>query len=67
MFYKQRYSKPPNRVGKPSESLQFKNNLVKKIKNGSYEQIRSIVEGSEETIAFVPHENIKNKKIFKIP
>ena len=44
MFNKPKHIKEPHRVGKPSESLRFKNNLNKKINNSAYESIRSIIE-----------------------
>ena len=44
MFNKPKHIKEPHRVGKPSESLRFKNNLNKKLNNSAYESIRNIIE-----------------------
>ena len=52
MFNKPKHIKEPHRVGKPSESLRFKNNLNKKINNSAYESIRSIIEEGDGGINF---------------
>ena len=44
MFNKLKHIKEPHRVGKPSESLRFKNNLNKKLNNSAYESIPNIIE-----------------------
>ena len=44
MFNKPKHIKEPNRVGKPSESVRFKNKLVKNMNNSAYESIRNIIE-----------------------
>ena len=66
MFNKPRHIKEPNRVGKPSESLQFKAKLNKKLSHSGYDTIREIVEKHEETTILPPsdkqskHNNVLN-------
>ena len=52
MFNKPKHIKEPHRVGKPSESLKFKNNLNKKLNNSAYESIRNIIEEGDGGINF---------------
>ena len=47
MFNKPKHIKEPTRVGKPSESLRFKNNLNRKLSNSAYESLRNIIEERE--------------------
>ena len=56
MFNKPKHIKEPNRVGKPSESLQFKTKLNKKLSHSGYETIREIVEKHEETTILPPND-----------
>ena len=51
MFNKPKHIKEPHRVGKPSESQKFKNNLNKKLNNSAYESIRNIIEEGDNTVA----------------
>ena len=51
MFNKLKHIKEPHRVGKPSESQKFKNNLNKKLNNSAYESIRNIIEEGDNTVA----------------
>ena len=51
MFNKPKHIKEPHRVGKPSESQRFKNNLNKKLNNSAYESIRNIIEEGDNTVA----------------
>ena len=51
-FNKPKHIKEPHRVGKPSESLKFKNNLNKKLNNSAYESIRNIIEEGDGGIKF---------------
>ena len=65
MFNTPRHIKEPNRVGKPSESLQFKMKLNKKLSHSGYEPVREIVEKHEETTILPPsdkqHKNNLNR------
>ena len=68
MFNKPRYIKSPNIVGKPSESLRFKNKLNKNLNNSAYESIRNIVEEGENIIQLPQEKNsidLKNVKPHK--
>ena len=56
MFNKPKHIKEPNRVGKPSESLQFKTKLNKKLSHSGYDTIREIVEKHEEAIILPPND-----------
>ena len=49
-FNKPKKHKEPKRVGKPPESVQFKNALTKKLNTSGYETIRSIVDKDEHSI-----------------
>ena len=51
MFNKPKHIKEPHRVGKPSESLRFKNNLNKKLNNSAYESIRNIIEEGDHVVS----------------
>ena len=73
MFNKPKHIKEPNRVGKPSESLRFKNNLNKKLNNSAYESIRHIIEEGDNVVSqpqlekqnnehFKSHKRYNNKK-----
>ena len=73
MFNKPKHIKEPHRVGKPSESLRFKNNLNKKLSNSAYESIRNIIEEGDGGMNFhqlekqnndhfKSHKKYKNKK-----
>ena len=50
MLNKERHRKEIVRVGKPSESLRFKNTIVRKMNNSSYEAIRNIVETDSQVV-----------------
>ena len=74
MFNKPRRIKEPHRVGKPSESQKFKNNLNKKLNNSAYDSIRNIIEEGENVASqpqlekqnnehFKSHKRYNNKKI----
>ena len=51
MFNKPKHIKERHRVGKPSESLRFKNNLNKKLNNSAYESIRNIMEEGDHVVS----------------
>ena len=63
MFNKPRHIKEPNRVGKPSESLQFKAKLNKKLSHSGYDTIREIVEKHEETTILPKTDKQNNKNL----
>ena len=50
MRNKEKHKKEIVRVGKPLESLRFKNSIVRKMNNSSYEAIRSIVETDTQAV-----------------
>ena len=50
MLNKERHRKEIARVGKPSESLRFKNTLVQKMNNSSYDAIRNIIETNNQAV-----------------
>ena len=73
MFNKPKHIQEPHRVGKPSESLRFKNNLNKKLNNSAYESIRNIMEEGDHVMTqpqlqkqnndhFKSHKRYNNKK-----
>ena len=73
MSNKPKHIKEPPRVGKPSESLRFKNNLNKKLNNSAYESIRNIIEEGNNVVSqpqlekqnndhFKSHKKYINKK-----
>ena len=64
MFNKPRRIKEPHRVGKPSESQKFKNNLNKKLNNSAYDSIRKIIEEGEN-VASQPQLEKQNNEHFK--
>ena len=64
MFNKPKHIKEPHRVGKPSESLRFKNNLNKKLNNSAYDSIRNIIEEGEN-VASQPQLEKQNNEHFK--
>ena len=64
MFNKPRRIKEPHRVGKPSESQKFKNNLNKKLNNSAYDSIRNIIEEGEN-VASQPQLEKQNNEHFK--
>ena len=64
MFNKPKHIKEPTRVGKPSESLRFKNNLNKKLNNSAYESLRNIIEEGEN-VASQPQLEKQNNDHFK--
>ena len=64
MFNKARRIKEPHRVGKPSESQKFKNNLNKKLNNSAYDSIRNIIEEGEN-VASQPQLEKQNNEHFK--
>ena len=47
MFNKPKHIKEPHRVGKPSESVRFKNKLVKNMNKSAYASIQNIIEEGE--------------------
>ena len=51
MFNKPKYIKEHTRIGKPSESLRFKNTLNKKLNNSAYESVRNIIEEGDNAIS----------------
>ena len=53
-FNKPKKPKEAKRVGKPPESIQFKNALTKRLNNSGYETIRSIVDKDEQAIIALP-------------
>ena len=55
MFNKPKHIKEPHRVGKPSESLRFKNRLDKNFSSSAYESIRNIIEESDNAISYHNH------------
>ena len=67
MLNKPKHIKEPHRVGKPSESQKFKNNLNKKLNNSAYESIRNIIEEGDNTVAQAQLEkqNTNNLKAIK--
>ena len=67
MFNKPKHIKEPHRVGKPSESQKFKNNLNKKLNNSAYESIRNIIEEGDNTVAQpqLEKQNTDNLKAIK--
>ena len=70
MFNKPKHIKEPHRVGKPSESLRFKNSLNKKL-NNSYESIRNIIAEGDNVVSQPQLEkqnkdNLKSHKIYSI-
>ena len=64
MFNKPIRIKEPHRVGKPSESQKFKNNLNKKLNNSAYDSIRTIIEEGEN-VASQPQLEKQNNEHFK--
>ena len=50
MLNKERHKKEIVRVGKPPETLRFKNSIVRKMNNSGYEAIRSIVETNDQAV-----------------
>ena len=77
MFNKPKHIKEPHRVGKPSESLRFKNNLNKKLNNSAYESIRNIIEEGDHVVSqpqlekqnndhFKSHKKYNNKNLNKV-
>ena len=64
MFNKPKHIKEPHRVGKPSESVRFKNKLVKNMNNSAYESIRNIIEEGEN-VASQPQLEKQNNEHFK--
>ena len=64
MFNKPKHIKEPHRVGKPSESLRFKNKLVKTVNNSAYESIRKIIEEGDN-VASHPQLEKQNNEHFK--
>ena len=73
VFNKPKHIKEPHRVGKPSESQKFKNNLNKKLNNSAYESIRNIIEEGDNVVSqpqlekqnndhFKSHKKYNNKK-----
>ena len=73
MFNKPKHIKEPHRVGKPSESLRFKNNLNNKLNKSAYESIRNIIEEGDHVVSqpqleklnsdhFKSHKKYNNKK-----
>ena len=51
MFNKPKHIKEQHRVGKPSESLRFKNNLNNKLNKSAYESIRNIIEEGDHVVS----------------
>ena len=71
MFNKPKHIKEPHRVGKPSESLRFKNSLNKKLNNSAYESIRNIIAEGDNVVSQPQLEkqnkdNLKSHKIYSI-
>ena len=71
MFNKPKHIKEPHRVGKPSESLRFKNSLNKKLNNSAYESIRNIIAEGDNVVSQPQLEkqnkdNLKSHKIYNI-
>ena len=64
MFNKPKHTKEPTRVGKPSESLRFENNLNKKLNNSAYESIGNIIEEGDN-VASHPRLEKQNNEHFK--
>ena len=64
-FNKPKKPKETKRVGKPPESVQFKNASTKKVNNSGYETIRSIVDKDEQLLLFY-RKVIKQKMIIRI-
>ena len=63
MFNKPKHIKEPHRVGKPSESVRFKNKLVKNMNNSAYESIRNIIEEGDN-VASQPQLEKQNNEHF---
>ena len=64
MFNKPKHIKEPHRVGKPSESLRFKNKLIKNMNSSAYDSIRNII-GEGENVASHPQLEKQNNEHFK--
>ena len=64
MFNKPKHIKETHRVGKQSESLRFKNKLIKTMNNSAYESIRNIIEEGENA-ASQPQLEKQNNEHFK--
>ena len=69
MFNKPKHIKEPHRVGKPSESLRFKNKLIKTMNNSAYESIRNIIEEGDNVASHPQlekqgNEHFKSHKIY---
>ena len=73
MFNKPKHIKEPHRVGKPSESVRFRNKVVKAMNNSAYESIRNIIDEGENVASqlqlekqnnehFKSHKRYNNKK-----
>ena len=73
MFNKPKHIKEPHRVGKPSESVRFRNKVVKTMNNSAYESIRNIIDEGENVASqlqlekqnnehFKSHKRYNNKK-----
>ena len=61
MFNKPKHIKEPHRVGKPSESLRFKNKLIKNMNNSACDSIRNIIEEGENVASQPQLEKQKNE------
>ena len=64
MLNKPKHIKEPHRVGKPSESVRFKNKLVKTMNNSAYESIWNIIEEGDN-VASQPQLEKQNIDHFK--
>ena len=53
-FNKPKKLKEAKRIGKPAESIQFKNALTKKLNTSGYDTIRSIVDKNEQAVIALP-------------
>ena len=67
MFNKPKHIKEPHHVGKPSESLRFKNKLIKTMNNSAYESIRNIIDEGDNVVSQpqLEKQNIDNFKSHK--
>ena len=65
MFNKPKHIKEPHRVGKPSESVRFRNKVVKTMNNSAYESIRNVIDEGENVASSQPQLEKQNNEHFK--
>ena len=63
MFNKPKHIKESHRVGKPSESVRFKNKVVKTMNNSAYESIRNIIDEGENVASQPQLEKQNNEHV----